>query len=274
MAKSAAKENQHEATFEIRFYAPGLEPEKIPPRILYDALSAIQDLASGRDPFETQHVSPEQTIGLIDVRRGSAIYRCVARDPKSAMKNLLRVGVLLSASVPQDISTDADELAAMLRPIEALSDVAKSVGGRVEVSLVGGKTDPLFVVQQDDYKQLSKSLFLSGETTIIGTVERVGGATEMKCLLRVPGRRRLLYCNIENRDVARRLGQHLYEKIVAQGTAIWIHRTWRIVKFRIGDFAQPSLGDPDDAIMKLRDAGLNAWDKIGNPEGYLRECHS
>ena len=263
------------ATLEIRFDAAGLEPEKIPPRILYDALSAIQDLASARDSWITPRVAPEKSIGLIGVRRGSAIYECVSRDPSGAMKNLLKVSALLAATVIPEGQEGTDELIAILRPIKVLSDVAKQVGCRLEISLGNRlKMEPVFTVQSDAYEQLSKSLFLTGETTVIGHVERVGGATEMKCLLRVPGRRRLLYCNLGNKQLARRLGEHLYQKIVAQGQATWLHRTWRIVQFRINDFSQPSLGDADEAISDLRNAGLNAWDKIADPESFVRECHS
>ena len=43
-----------ELTFERRFVAPGQHPEKIPlePRVSVETLSAVQAIASGRDPFE------------------------------------------------------------------------------------------------------------------------------------------------------------------------------------------------------------------------------
>lgn len=69
-------------TFEVRFVGPGLSLEKIPLRAVSDALSAVPDLAAGRDPFETAHVPAELSIGLVDVRQGSAVYSCVARAPR------------------------------------------------------------------------------------------------------------------------------------------------------------------------------------------------
>ena len=68
-----------EPTFEVRFVAPGLVPEKIPLHAISEVLAAVQDLASGRDPFETRQVPQEKLIGLLNVRRGSAIYGCVSR---------------------------------------------------------------------------------------------------------------------------------------------------------------------------------------------------
>ena len=69
------------ATFVVRFVGPDVAPERIPLRAVTDALSAVQDLASGRDPFETQHVPPDKGIGLIRVRGGSARYFCVLARP-------------------------------------------------------------------------------------------------------------------------------------------------------------------------------------------------
>ncbi|MEX0716300.1 MAG: hypothetical protein WD066_06935 [Planctomycetaceae bacterium] len=272
MAKKTAKTKRPEPTLEVRFVAPGLAPEKIPLRAVSDVLAAVQDLASGRDPFETPHVPPEKSIGLVDVRRGSAIYRCVARAPEEALSNLGRIGSLLMSE--NGYGDDGDKLAAALGSIHDLSAVAKQVGCRLEVAIAGVRKEPLVVIQAEDYQRLSKRLLLAGETTVTGEVERVGGVTGLRCALRVPGRHRILYCDVKDRSLARRLGEHLYEDIVALGEAKWIYRSWRIYKFTINDFNQPRIGDSASAIENLRRAGLSAWDQIRNPEGYIREFRS
>ena len=65
MAKKKLVKPKATATFEVRFVAPDLLPERIPLHAVSNALSAVQDLASGRDPFEEQKVAPEKGIGLI-----------------------------------------------------------------------------------------------------------------------------------------------------------------------------------------------------------------
>jgi len=269
MAKKKPTSTKPTATFEVRFVASDLVPEKIPFRAVSDALSAVEDLASGRDPFEEQHVPSDKTIGLIDVRRGSAVYRCVSRAPEEAVENLARIGRLLS-SLDKD-NGHGDVLVTALRPIRSLSDVASSVGCRVQIRIVDQHPKPLFWVDKDDYQRISDRLFVSGDTTIIGRVERVGGATGMRCLLRVPGRRHLLYCDVKTRDLVRRLGQHLYEDIAATGTATWIHHSWRIHGFAINGFSQPRLGNVSKAIKELRNAGLSVWDQVDDPEQYIQE---
>lgn len=263
----ANKKQPTPPTFDVRFVGPDLAPEKIPLRAVSSALSAVQDLAAGRDPFETPHVPPEKGISLVDVRSGSAVYRVASHAPAEAITNLKRVAVLLSPEGDSDFESDG--IVAALRPIESLSEVCRSIGCQVEVALAGASL--LFTVGREDFRRISSQLMLRGDTTVVGTVERVGGATGMRCLMRVPGRRRILYCDVDNRDLVRRLGQHLYEDIAATGSATWINRSWRIYQFKIRDFTQPKLGNPKEAIDKLRKAGLKAWDEISNPEAFIRE---
>ncbi len=260
---------------EIRFIAPGIKPEQVPLRAVSDVLSAVQDLASGRDPFEMQHVPTERGIGLVDVYGGSAVYACVARAPDEARHNFGRVGRWL-AEPDEAIESDAnsDGLVAALSPIETLSAVAKSLQCRLEIALSGVDERPYFAVQEGDFQRISSKLLMKGETTVVGRVERVGGAGEMRCLMRVPGRRRALYCDVASRELARRLGQCLYEEIAATGQAVWIHRMWRIYRFKITDFKQPRLGKAKEALEDLRRAGLDAWDNIGDPDAYIRELRS
>jgi hypothetical protein len=256
-------------TFIVRLIAPDISPSKIPFRIVSAALSAVQDLASGRDPMETRQVPEEGVIGLVNVRKGSALYSCISRSPAEARTNLRLVGQILRSEY--DASNSDDSLVRALKPIEKLSDVARSVGGSVEVALASHPRDALFSVAKNEFAKLSSRLFLTGEATVIGTVKRAGGQTDMKCALSVPGRRRLLFCDVKNKAIVQRLGQQLYQPIVAQGKVVWIHSSWHIYKFTINDFTQPKITNATKAIERLRDAGLSAWDAVNNPGDLLKE---
>lgn len=239
-----------------------------------DALSAIQDIAGGRNPFEEPKVPFERGIGLIDVKRGSAVYSCLSRSPDVALNNLDRIGSILSESNLRIAKEDEADLANSLPSIRSLSQIAKSVGCKVVVTAIGRKRLPLVVVDETDYARLSDRMLVKGETTIVGKVVRAGGATEMRCLLRVPGRRRILYCNVKGKELVRRLGQRLYETIAATGTAVWMHRSWWIHEFTISDFSVPQLGETTNVIEELREAGLSAWDSVDDPSQYIQELRS
>lgn len=263
-----------EPTFEVRFVASHVHPEKMPLRAVSDALSAVQDLACGRDSFDTSHVPLDKSIGLIDVKRGSAVYSCVAQAPTEALDNLSRVGNLLATYGETLDPAMTEQLIVALSPIRSLSEIAKAIGCSVEIVVLKPERRQLLTIGEDDYTKLSKKLLVSGESSIYGKIERVGGATEMRCLMRIPGRRRLLYCDVKNRDLVRRLGQHLYENVVADGTATWLLRSWRVVKFTINGFSLPKFGNPTDTIHELRSAGMDAWDNIDDPGAFLKDMRS
>lgn len=253
-------------TFSVRFVADDISPQQVPLRAVNDALSAVQDIASGRDPFITTKVDPGKSINLVRVRGGSAVYSCISHAPEEAMANLARAGALISAAghVEED-----DSLVAVLKPLEKLSEVARTVHCRLEV-VSNPDAPPLLAVDGNDYDRVSKKLLVRGDATVIGTVKLAGGKTEMRCALQVPGRTHLLYCGVANRELVQRLGQHLYEGIAAVGPAVWIHRTWYIYDFKIVDFSQPKMGAAKEAIERLRKAGLSGWDEVPDPEKVIR----
>lgn len=257
-------------TIELRFVGPGIEPQKVPLRAVTDALAAIQDLASWRDSFEVAKVPQEKGLTLVDVRKGSAVYDCIAGCPGEAVINFQRVGAFLEQPDGDSLS---DQIGTVLAPLKALSQIAKLLKCTLAVYVPGLRAEPFFQIESGIYERIAASAFVEGETTIIGKVMRAGGATDVRCLLRVPGRAKLLYCDVVDEKLARRLGQHLYESIVATGKARWLNRTWRLVDFEISDFTQPKLGNVDDAISEIRLAGLAHWDEVSDPESVIRGPH-
>lgn len=262
------------ATFEVRLVGPKVAPDKVPLHAVSDLLAAIQDMAAARDPFVSRHVPPEQAIGLVDVTSGSAVYKCVSPSPEEAWKNLHVIGAYLAAAEARREEHEPDQLIATLGAIDTVSGIARNMGCRVEVWHPRSGPGPLLTITDRAYENLSQRLFVRGETTVFGKIERAGGATEMRCLLRVPGRQRLLYCSVASKDIVQQLGRHLYENIAATGEATWIHRSWRMLAFEIKSFVKPKLGNPLKAIEELREAGMDAWDQVENVQAYLEDLRS
>lgn len=254
------------ASFEVKFEGPGIEPKKMPLRAMTTALSALQDLASWRDSYDSPKVPPEKAISLVKVRGGSVSYDCVSQSPEEATANFRRVGRFILT--PGEY--DDDDLGAVLTPLKSLSKVAKACDCTVSVWTVGTAQERLMIIDSGVYERVAENAFIVGESTIIGEIVRAGGATNVRCVMRVPGRQRLLYCDVASDKLARRLGQHLYRHVVATGKATWLHRSWRLCRFEVTDFAIPALGDADEAIRELRQAGLSHWDNVDDPESLLR----
>ena len=122
------------------------------------------------------------------------------------------------------------------------------------------------------FSRFAEAAFVSGDTSVYGRIERVGGATEMRCGLRVPEQPgRMIICSVANRDLARQLGQYLYQHIVVSGKANWFRRDWKLLRMDITSFEPPKAGSILDALDRVHDAGGHAWDHIDDPKDFLAE---
>lgn len=237
-------------------------PESVRVRALADVLSAIHGLAQGE---QVDDEADGGTIRLIGVKRGSAIFRCVAEQPNEIFDGLRRTRALLNDPARYD------ELSGMLGPLRCLSEVAGSVGSPVVIRGTNGSREEYIRIEPTTYKQVSYAVLMSGDKMIRGTVQRVGGATEPKCALRIPDRAKLLFCTVADDSVAHDLARFLYGEVVVTGLARWIRRTWEIVEYDIREVQCPRGGALSEAFEALRKAGGSAWDNVTDPEEFLRE---
>ena len=265
MAKKTSK--REKPTFEIRMVGGGVKPELVPINLVNEALVAVQDIVAGRDSFEdSATVEKDQLINLVDVKRGSAVYSVYSKNPSPAIGNIKSLGRKLK-SVEKNIT----DLASSISPIEKLSKIARSFGCVVRITPVGDKKDIILEVKGDDYDRISKSVFVSGQTTIVGELKKAGGATEMRCVVRLSDRRKLLYCSVVDETVLKDMGKHLYETIALTGRATWVQSNWYVHKFKVESFSKPSFGKTADVLKSLREAGMDAWDEVSNPIDTIGE---
>jgi hypothetical protein len=259
--------------FEVVFSGPGIYPELIPLGTMSRILSAVHALATGSElPEEEEEQSDEPTaqssgneIQLLDVKRGSAVLRFSGMSPAPVLNNLREFGLVLRH--PERIGQNIR----MLRPIEDLSATARKLNCTIKIKKPSKDDGELAIVDSASYENISKSIFVDGETSITGRVERVGGATRVRCGLRVPFQRRMFICGVKNRDVARMLGEKVYQEVIVRGNAKWIKSTWRLYKFDIENVQQLISESIDESFQALRKAGGSAWDKIESPGSFLEQ---
>jgi len=260
---------QPQPTFEVAFLGPGIAPERIPIRTLSDTMQAVQALTNGRG-FTTPEERKTASIGLLKITRGSAGFQCVAPHPSEALNYLHLTGTLLAGD--SKITDTTQEF--ILPPVETLSRIASSLQCRILLCPPRKRDEPFAVIDGESYTRVSEGVFVHGETSIRGQIKRVGGVKNMRCALRLPDRAELLYCDVPSSETARKLGQHLYQNVVAVGMATWFSRSWRLYSFKIQEIYQPKEQPVTKAFEELYEAGGKAWAEIENPEEYLREAWS
>lgn len=268
-----AKEKKPEAVFELVFTGGGVYPEKIPIRKVVDALSAVKRLATGEilaeEDDETEDESDSGDVRLLDVNRSSsAVFRFVGLSPDLTIHRLREAGKILRN--PET----AGNSEYVLRPVKDLSAIAERLDCKLVLRESGKTHQPLAEIEPGSYKRISSSILIKGNTQISGIVQRVGGATERRCALRVPFQQKLLFCKVETNEVARQMGEALYQRVVAHGLAKWLRNSMRVFSFSINSVAQTKSGTLADHFQALWESGLDDWEKVENPDELLDEIRA
>lgn len=214
---------------------------------------------------EDEEEEDSRLVRLIGVRKGSAVFRCVSLQPELARANLREAGAILEN--PEKIG----ERDYVLSPLKRLSETAKSLACSIIISDNDGRNGKLVEISEESYKSVRDVAIVSGDTSITGNVQRVGGATAKKCSLRVGFQHNLLYCSVHSKKIVRRLGQFLYQDVVVHGTAHVLKNSGKIFGFSVKDVDQPKQGSLVEAFDALWKAGAKDWQRFDDPAAFLKE---
>jgi hypothetical protein len=272
-----------ETDFVVRLVRHDMRPWAVPMRSLAQILQATQRLVSQRedeevedgivDEEEVQPAEPiadqqERQLRLVDVRAGSATYAV------SAIKKAVAVSILAATGAAIAAPDQSDWSQATLSSLRDLSDVARRLDCRIEMRQPPqnrGLGEILAEVSGETFSAIQGSAFIRGHSSVIGSIQRVGGATAMHCALRLPNRTRLLICRVATPDLVRGLGQYLYQTIVVSGEATWLRQNWQLRGLRITAFEPPKTGSIREALEKIKQAGGHEWNNIADPLGFIAE---
>ena len=259
--------------FAVRLVGPpGIKPWSIPARVLTRIVNAVQQIIERTEPdelFDSEEEDaekrPTSAIQLLNVTSASAAYQFAAVDGTSALRILGEIGAGLSN--PRQADWDEVNLSA----IYDISAAAKALDVTVEIREKDKKGNILAAITPQSYKEISEGAFVTGESSVYGYLERVGGATDMRCAMRLPDQEKLLFCRVATGELIRRLGKHIYENIRVFGTVTWVRSTWRVKTISIHDMEEPKRGSILEALGHIYDAGGKAWDDVEDPDAFIAE---
>lgn len=255
----AMPRNTPPTSFIIKFVSPDLRPWKMPMAVLARAFTAVQGLVC--DELEEDSDRPQ--LHLLSVKIGSASYPVSSEDSERAVESLTSVGRAINDPIL------AERAPYMLSHVKELSKIAKSIGCEVELALPEGAV--LARITPDTYGSIVKVVFIRGESSVEGEIIRVGGATGLHCALRVRGQRLLVYCEVDGTQVARELGEHLYEYAILTGTATWYRKSWQLHHLIIKAMHQIDKRSIVDRFEEVRRAGGYSWDDIDDADEFVKE---
>ena len=261
-----------DADFIIRLIGPGVRPWVVPLRNLSSLFDAVQRVFEGEQDIDEQEQKDIEKVQLrlLDVRVSSAAYKVAASHSEHALNRLKVFGKSLEK--PDVVNWETSELSS----IHDLSGIAKSLGCRIEFRYPGKQRakfgNVIAKIEPDTYRQIAGTAFISGHTSIYARIERVGGATKQHCGIRIQTQpRKMVVCRVQNEELVRQLGKHIYQEVVLNGMATWLKHNGHLKSMSITSFEEPKKGSICDALERIYQAGGKAWDNIENPDAILME---
>lgn len=270
----AAAKKKPDAAFVIRLVGPGIRPWAVPLRSLAKVLDAVQRLTEQRDDSVDDDSAGESEVQresgailhLLNVKSSSAAYGVAARNQEEAL------GMLRCVQASIDKPHDADWLDSTLSSVKDMSDIARALNCEIEFCDTGKTGNVIARIAPTTYGEIERTAFIHARTSVYAKIERLGGATEMHCGIRLPNApRKMVHCRVSNADLVRELGQYMYQEVVLTGQATWLRHNWRLKRIVIDSFEPPKKGSIMEALRRSHEAGGCVWDQIDDPEALIAE---
>jgi hypothetical protein len=202
----------------------------------------------------------KEHVHFLQVRKGSAIPE-ITVDYVTAPKVEARLRLVGTPDAPDDLVRANHDLNYMLREDNASATLKFKRGG-VIINFPGKKTP------------LAEEVVVHEQGDLDGIVIRVGGKDDSVPVW-IEGEGKIIHKCQTNRDIARQLALHLYEKSVrVVGNGQWCRnqeRKWELKKFEIKSFEILDDAPLDEVINKLRNIEGNAWNEMDDPQAELRK---
>jgi hypothetical protein len=272
---SLAKQKKPHPDFVIRLVGNDIKPWLVPMRTLGRVLGAVQRLVDQRDDLadepeeETeplgQEAAAEKTLKLLTITSKSAGYAVAAQNTESTVALLRETGDAIAHP------NAAQWHPATVSSLDELSQIAKALGCVIEFRAPGDNGDLLAVIRPTTFADVEQRAFVFGHTSVYGRLERVGGATAMRCGIRVHQRSRMLFCRVTSAELIRELGKYIYTDVVLSGPATWYRFNNQLKSLAVSAFDPAKTVSFSEIAKEIRENGGNAWDAIEDPDAYIRE---
>ena len=213
---------------QITLSGKDITPANIRARDLADIIISVEESLTSIILKQNPATDPEQlVIGLVDIETGSTKLRFSSQLPQLALSAF----VALTTSISNNDYTSLP--ASSVRAIQKISDFAKK-RQCIAAFEVPSDTSHSARITPDSVIDFPENAFISGETTVYGKIERVGGATP-KVVIRT-GENKSISCAVSE-ELAKNLAQRLYSWMGMRGTGTWSTEDYTMEEFNIEEIS-------------------------------------
>lgn len=243
----------------LRFTGNDILPSNTRCKDLASLIRATEELlhAASTEDFDGEKVDVQ--LSLIGVESQSLGLKYAAVHMAVALMTWQNIAQVLNAG-------EYDRL--NLKARESLAEIIHYVKRRGCVAELSDSQHSTALASITPETELPEALQVSGQSSLIGTVVRVGGADPKVGLKLASGK--TLSCDTSE-AIARQLGHRLYDVVTCKGDVCWDMQTNSITKFRIkevGSFRQGYASEAFSALAAAMPLTLGQWKHSGFGEDF------
>jgi hypothetical protein len=249
---------------QIRLTGKDVFPENIRAGEVAQVLAAVEDMLAAVVLRSHPTLNKEDlVIGLVSVGRGSMTLEFQSHIPEVVLPAFKIVSERIRDNAISALPN------ATIRALQELGDFARKREGEVDFLLPDNGDRPIATITRD--MTIEANALVTGETTIVGQVIRVGGRRPKAMVETLDGR--TVFCDI-NRDLARDLAEKLYQTVGLHGIGQWDPETLELEEFRIQSLTLYGASGAAETIEKISSIYSKYFDEIEDVDGFVSDLRS
>jgi hypothetical protein len=251
----------HGTTVEVLLSGDGISPGKLRSKEIAEIIESIEDMIASTVVQEHPGLKKESIIiGLKGVREGSIGLEFSPNLEELTLPATYRITRSIAENDFTSLSSNT------LSSLRKLSAFTRRHHCRAEFLTLNGKVESLAVITPET--RIPERYLISGETSLHGEITRVGGAEPKIQFKTLEGD--IIYCSTD-KEIARKAGTKLYNKVEIQGVAEWNSETLKIESFHVTDIADYEDIRLSEAFEELSNLIGNSLDYIDNVDNFVSE---
>ena len=252
-------------SIELRLTGNGLSPGVVRSKDIAELIVAMENMVASVVVAKHPNLRKDQVVlGLSSIENGSIGLQFASSLEELTQSATKAIALSIQEnnfySLPDDSIKSLKTIADFTRSHDCNAEIYEMNGGRELLVTITPETGII------EYEPLR------GETTIYGTVTRVGGANEEKPTIqfRTVESDRSIYCTT-NRRTAKAAAKRLYQKIGLIGIAEWDAKTFELRAFDAKEISEYEGTSLPEAFAAISDTYGDAFDAIDDVASFAEE---
>lgn len=250
-------------TFELKLQGKDLVPSELSIHELTDLLLAVERAVVKTAIHNERGLDEDEAIvSLVGIAEGSTSLRFASALP-ATLTAFLQIGTAISTRSYTNLPSPAIEA---LREIYRYSEERQAVIGFYAYD--NSHSRQLAEIRPDVDLNLPLVDIVRGNTVVHGKLTRVGGNPPKARLKLLNGE--AISCFVSE-QLAKRIGNRLYEVIGLAGEAKWDAGDYSLLSFKANDITLYEESTLQQAVKELRESAGAAWQDVPDVNAFIDE---